>query len=449
MKLIIRNAWICPYQNGTIQPFFGSLTIENGKIVAFQKNDFNQFTLQTQAPHSGDSGTAIIDAQGKVVTVPLINFHDHFYSRLAKGLPIAGPMDNFVNILKTLWWKLDRLLDTEMVKACARVGAMDSIKQGVTYIFDHHASPEATPGSLPAIAEVLREFNLRGTVCFETSDRNGEVLRNQALQENLNFLSHYSDNHIKGMIGLHAPFTLHDETLRQAADIQQKTGAGIHIHVAEDAYDVQDSLENYGFPPVERLRQFGLLSPNSILVHGVHLTEKDYSVLRQSGAALAYNPDSNLNNAVGIPSYRHVPDSIPVLVGTDGMHANIARSHKQLFLLYRHQGNSFDEAFNWFVKIYRDEQTFVRQYFPDFPALQVGDRADLVIWDYVPPTPFHSDNFWGHYIYGILESPAHTVIQEGRILLQSGKLLVEYYPNVLESIREQGYRLYQKFATTE
>ena len=446
MKLIISNAWICSYREENIQPVFGSLVIENGKIEEIRTGDFSRFTSGKGMEWESDSRTAIINAQGRVVTVPLINFHDHFYSRLAKGLPISGPMDNFVNILKSLWWKLDRMLDLEMVEACARVGAMDSIKEGVTYVFDHHASPEATPGSLKTIAAVLREFNLRGTVCFETSDRNGKPLRQEALLENLEFLSHYADSEVRGMIGLHAPFTLEDETLRQAAEIQQQTGAGIHIHIAEDAYDVKYSLQQFGIPPAERLQQFGLLTPNSILVHGVHLTEKDYTILEKAGNALAYNPDSNLNNAVGLPPFGEIPANIPILLGTDGMHANLQRSHKQVFLLHRHQGHSFDDSFQWFTKIYRDQQRFVRQYFPDFPALLPGDRADLVIWDYIPPTPFSAENFWGHYIYGILESRAHTVVQNGKILLQSGKILIEYYPELMEKIRQQGYRLYQKFA---
>ncbi len=443
MTLTITNAWICQYKEQRIQTLFGNLIIENGKITRIEPGNFQQFlqqknTLPKKSPTTFDAG-------GRVVTVPLVNFHDHLYSRLAKGLPIHGPMDNFVHILETLWWRLDLALDLDMVEACARLGALESIRQGVTYLFDHHASPAATSGSLATIGNVLQQYKLRGVLCFETSDRNGAEKAHQALQENREFIEKYRNEDLLGLLGLHASFTLKDQTLRQAAEIQKELGIGIHIHIAEDIYDVEFSLREYGIPPAQRLEKFGLLTPDSILVHGVHLKDLDLQIIDQSGAALAYNPDSNLNNAVGIPRYIRVPWDIPILSGTDGMHANISRSLKQLFLLYRHQGNSFDEAFGWFQKIYHDQQQFVRRFFPDFPSLQEGDRADLVVWDYFPPTPLNAENFWGHYIYGILEAPAHSVLMKGEFLLKNDQLQVDNIEEAKKNIYRQGERLFKAF----
>ncbi len=100
----------------------------------------------------------IINAGGRVVTIPMINFHDHFYSRLAKGLPLKGSMENFEEILQNLWWKLDLALDEEMIRASAQMAALESIRNGVTYIFDHHSSPKSANGSLEIIADVLQRI---------------------------------------------------------------------------------------------------------------------------------------------------------------------------------------------------------------------------------------------------------------------------------------------------
>jgi hypothetical protein len=124
------------------------------------------------------------------------------------------------------------------------------------------------------------------------------------------------------------------------------------------------------------------------------------------------------------------------------MHANVARSMKQLFLLYRHQRNSFDAAFRWIKKVYFDQLNFVHHYFPDFPALSVGDRADFIIWDYIPPTPFSIDNFWSHFIYGMLEYPIDSLIQNGKLLMKNK--LIQGEDRVRARIYRQGERLFNR-----
>ncbi len=434
-NITIANAWICQVNNRSIRPYFGDLYIKDGKISDLRPKDFRDFLN-----HPGEVPAGAFNVGGRVVTLPLVNFHDHLYSRLAKGLAVQGPMDNFQHILENLWWKLDRVLDLDMIAACAHMGVLESIRLGVTTIFDHHASPDHTKDSLSTIAKVFRHYGLRGVFCFETSDRNGIPLALQGLEENQRFFKEHTDKDFKSMLGLHASFTLSDETLKKAADILQNSGLGIHIHLCEDKSDAEKSRELFQHNPVERLANFKLLNPKSILSHGIHLAGTDYSIVSQSGSAIAYNPDSNLNNGVGIPEYHRVPADIPVLIGTDGMHANIARSMKQLFLLYRHQGNDFGSAFQWIQKIYFDQIVFARGYFPDYSLLQVGDRADFIVWDYVPPTPFTEDNFWGHYIYGILERPVHSLVQEGRFLMKNHQLQVEEENKILLEIYRQGER---------
>ncbi len=439
MSVQFKNAWICQVKNDMVQPVFGDLTVNEGRIEKITVKPAGQLGV------SHEEEKNVIDLQGRLLTVPNVNFHEHIYSRLAKGLPISGPMGNFVEILENLWWKLDLYLDENMIAASSRMAIMESLQNGVTYLFDHHASPGAVKGSLEIIAEEIKKYGMRATLCFEISDRNGPGIAEASIQENIQFIKEHTDNDIKGMMGLHALFTLSDETLRAISKQFPDLNAGIHVHVAEDKADVELNREKYGLSIAQRLQKFGLLNDRSLLIHGVHLTEQDYAIIRDGKAALAYNPDSNLNNAVGVPDYNSVPQEIPVLAGTDGMHANVARSLKQLFLLHRHQGNSFEETFGWFGKIYFDQIRFVRKYFPDYPSLEIGDRADFIVWDYRPPTPLHSDNFWGHYIYGTLESPVYTVVQNGTLLLHENQIKDVSIKNSYEEIRVQGERLYQKF----
>ncbi|MGB5847125.1 MAG: amidohydrolase family protein [Ignavibacteriaceae bacterium] len=436
----ITNAWICRINDDKIEPVFGDIDISNGKISGIDKKPFDYNKVFNETVHEKD----VINAKGCVVTIPNINFHDHFYSRLAKGLPITGPMNNFHNILKSLWWKVDTSLDREMIIASAQLGILDSIQNGVTYVFDHHSSPQTTEGSLKAIADVFNDLGTNGVICFETTDRNGHELAESGINENKNFLGNYVNDNVKGLLGLHASFTLSDETLHMTSRIVEENDLGIHIHLCEDKIDGEQSEKQFGLLPVERLKKFKLLNEKSILSHGIHLTESNYNTIAKYGSAIAFNPDSNMNNAVGLPDFNIIPDEIPILVGTDGMNSNPARSLKQLFLLLRHSGKSFEESFNKIQNIYFNQLKFVKRFFSDFTRLNTGDRADLIIWDYVPPTPFSKENFWGHFLYGIIESRIRDVVHNGIILLKDFKLEVkdDFYAS---NIVKEGHRLFNKF----
>ena len=434
-NITIENAWICSVIDSEVLPFFGDLLVTEGVITKIRPKSFASFQKNPTKV-----GKDSYNAFGRVVTIPQVNFHDHIYSRLAKGLPLKGKLDSFQNVLKNLWWKLDRALDLEMVKACAQATAIDSIQNGVTYIFDHHSSQSKIENSLQTIKDILGEHKLRGVLCFETTDRNSSADAIAGLAENVLFKNSDSKD-FRAMLGLHASFTLSDETLLEARKAL-KNDWGIHIHVAEDESDNKLSMEYAGALPVSRLKKYKLMNDRSILVHGVHLQQKDYLKILEGESALAFCLDSNMNNSVGLPQFAKIPDPIPLLVGTDGMHANIADSLKQLFLVAREQGLTTDKALALIKKIYFDQITFVKKYFNDFPSLLEKDRADFVIWDYVPPTPISKENFWGHFIYGMLESRIISVVQKGKFLMRDFQFTDANIDKIRNEIYVQGERLY-------
>jgi len=445
----LRNVWLCSLDGEAVKPGFCHLTVVNGKIGEIRPADYRRYLSSGSdraipSPSSAESSREVIDARGRVATPPMVNFHEHFYSRLAKGLDLPGPMNDFRSILKSFWWRLDQALDADMVEACARLGVAESIRNGVIYVFDHHSSPNFVRGSLNTLARALSEAGLCGVLCLETSDRNGRMITEASFEEHREFINQSVNRNIRGLVGLHAPFTLADQTLRRAASLCNELNTGIHIHLAEDRYEQQYSRDTFDCSAAVRLQSFGLLDRPGILAHGVHLEPGDWQVLSEGQCALALNPDSNLNNAVGLGRFAEIPGSISVLAGTDGMHANPARSIKQLFLLHRHQGGEIAESFQFIRKIYFDQVHFVRRFFPDYPDLKTGDPADLVIWDYQPPSPFSADTFWGHLIYGLLESPAWTVLMQGKPLLADHTLRSVDPDSIFRSAAVQGARLFRK-----
>jgi cytosine/adenosine deaminase-related metal-dependent hydrolase len=221
---------------------------------------------------------------------------------------------------------------------------------------------------------------------------------------------------------------------------------GIHIHLAEDRVEQEHSRERYGEAPARRLQRHGLLDHPGILAHGVHLSAEELDLIAGTPCVLALNPDSNLNNAVGLAPLTRLAAATPpvqVAAGTDGMHASPARTLKQLFLLHRHQGGSLPESFAWARRLVLDQTRLARLFFPDYPTLADGDRADLVVWDYRPPSPLRSDTFWGHWVHGLLEASPWAVLAAGRTLLADGRFASLDVRAVAREATRQGERLFE------
>jgi cytosine/adenosine deaminase-related metal-dependent hydrolase len=429
----------------TVQPEFCDLTVADGKIGEIRPTDYRRYL---RGGDQREQSEGVIDAAGRVATPPLVNFHDHFYSRLAKGLALPGSMQDFRHILKNLWWRLDRALDADMVEACAQLGAAESLRNGVSYVFDHHSSPRFVKGSLGTIGGILIEAGLRAVLCLEISDRHSQRVTEACFDEQRAFIRGTTNSDLKGLVGLHAPFTLSDKALRNAAELCGELTTGIHIHLAEDAYEQRYSRDTFDCTAGVRLDRFGLLQQPGIIAHGIHLEAEDWAALGRGQCALALNPDSNLNNAVGLGRYTKIPASQLLLAGTDGMHASLSRSIKQLFLLHRHDGGELSESFTFIRRLYFDQISFVRIFFPDYPDLNLGDRADLVVWDYRPPSPFNAQTFWGHLIYGMLEAPAWMVTMQGKAVMADGRLNSMDFDSLTRTAALQGARLFKKLGVS-
>jgi cytosine/adenosine deaminase-related metal-dependent hydrolase len=389
-----------------------------------------EFTSQ-DTTEENEATTTVIDCTGRYVTKSFGNGHHHIYSALARGMPAPHKTpNNFYEILDYIWWKLDKALTLDIIRASALYSAMECARQGVTYIIDHHASPFSAIGALEIIAEAFEEVGVSHLLCMEISDRDGKEVTQQCFIESENYLKSKP-----GLVGLHASFTVSDNTLTKAVDLAQKYDSGIHIHVAEDLCDQDDSLDKYGIRVVERLEKFKVLElPKTILVHCLHLSEQERKLIRNASCWVAQNTESNLNNNVGYFNANGLNPNI--MFGTDGMHSDMLRSAKAAYLT----GQGFDtidmgEAYRRFRNIH---QYIDSNQFP-------GDGPDnLVVFDYPTPTILEKDNFLGHFIYGLESKHISHVISNGKLIVQNRKVLTVNEEEVLNFSQEMASQLWQR-----
>ncbi len=253
-----------------------------------------------------------------------VNAHTHLYSGLAPlGMPApAQPPENFVQILGRVWWRLDRAIDEHSLRAAARLYVAEALLHGTTTVVDHHESPNWIDGSLDVLADACHELGIRALLCFGATERNGG--RDEArrgLAECRRFIRANDRPLVKGLIGLHAPFTVSDDTIREAGELCVKMATVLHVHVAEDRVDVEDAVARHYADPLARLRALLTVPKGSILAHGVHFTVDQVKQATRCGCWIVQNPRSNRHNRVGYPAA--LGCSPRVALGTDGFSSNM------------------------------------------------------------------------------------------------------------------------------
>lgn len=435
-------------ENGTILSTGGkprvlrkhSILIEDGLISRVAKKDqFRKFAGQR------------LDASGKIVMPGLINAHNHFYSTFACGLTKTKPAGDFTEVLRNLWWRLDRALTAEDCYYSALIALLECIRHGTTTIIDHHASPNAIAGSLGAITRAVKETGLRACLCYEVSDRDGATIAKQGLAENAWFIHQCQENpdaHVKALFGLHASFTISDQTLEKAASLGHAMQSGFHIHVAEAAGDQNITLGNSGNRVVERLKAFEILGRRSIAAHCIHITPEEMELLAETGTAAVHNAQSNLNNAVGIAKIVDMNRRGVLLgLGTDAMTTNLLEELR-VALWAQHLGSENPSA--GFGELCHalftgNAEIAARSFGLPFGEIRPGAVGDIVMFDYDPPTPLDDANLFGHVLFGISQAAVDTTIVGGRILMQNKKLTLDLdVERVYARARELAKKLWKR-----
>jgi cytosine/adenosine deaminase-related metal-dependent hydrolase len=280
-----------------------------------------------------------------VNATPFVNAHTHIYSGLAPfGMPEpAEPPKTFVQILERIWWKLDRALDARALRTSARWYVAEALRLGSVGLVDHHESPDFIDGSLDLLADVCQELGMPVVLCFGATERNGG--RDEArrgLAECRRFITTNTRPLVRGVVGLHASFTVSDDTVREAAALCRELRTVMHVHMAEDHADVEDAIRRGWTGPLERLLALDALPPGSVLAHGVHLSEDQVRMAEGAGCWLVQNPRSNRGNRVGYAG--SLKASRRVALGTDGYPSELTAEREALTEEARAHGDDLSAA---------------------------------------------------------------------------------------------------------
>jgi len=428
-SILLKNATAVHLFPPTIEPV--DLRIQAGHIVARGKG---------LTPEPGEQ---VEDLSGRLVLPGLVNAHTHLYSALARGMPWPQEAPkNFFEILQKIWWKLDRALDEESIYYSALIGAIEAVKAGTTTLIDHHASPNYITGSLKIIREALEQVGVRGVLCYEVTDRNGENGREAGLRENQNFLEKHTNSQFRGLVGAHASFTLSDHSLRACAELARQYNCGVHIHLAEDHCDAEISRRDYGRGDiVKRLAEMGALAEKTILAHGIYLSDTDLKIIKQQRCWLMHNARSNMNNSVGYAAVQNFGER--VALGTDGFPADMFEESRLAFFKGRDAKNGLGPID--YLKFLNGGQQLCSELFGvPFGKIEPGAVADLIVLDYPAPTSVTDENLAGHFLFGMKAEHVTDVMIAGKFILRQKRLPGIDVENVYQKSREAAAQLWER-----
>ena len=439
MMLVIGNGKL--FTRNDEMPFVenGAVAIEGTKIAAVG---------ETEAIKKQYGDAEFIDAKGGVIMPAFINTHEHIYSAMARGLSIKGyNPKGFLDILDGQWWTIDRHLTLEQTKYSAVETLISCIRNGVTTVFDHHASFGQIGGSLFTIADVAKELGVRACLCYEISDRDGMDKARESVMENAEFIRYAlkdDTDMIAGMMGMHAQFTISDATMELAA-ANKPDEVGYHIHVAEGIEDLHDCLKKYGKRIVDRLMDFNILGEKTLLGHRIYINPHEMDLIKDTNTMVVHNPESNMGNACGCPpTMELVHRGILTGLGTDGYTHDMIESYKVANVLHKHHLCDANAAWGEVPKmLFENNAAIANRYFKTpLGVLKEGAAGDVIVVDYNPPTQLDASNINGHILFGMTGRDVVTTVANGRVLMKDREIKVIDVEEAMAKCREESAKLW-------
>jgi 5-methylthioadenosine/S-adenosylhomocysteine deaminase len=402
----------------------GWLTIDDGRITGIGEGDPPPLVL--------DDANHILAGDGMIALPGLINGHTHFSQILVRGMGDGLPL---LRWLHEVIWPLEGAITPDEMYLAARLSIAEQLRNGATSIVQHHKivrSRAHIEAALRAAEElgVRLQFNR----LWVDSGTNSEPVDTMLVQ--MDALRHRWHGAAKGCItlgfGPSVPYRCSETGMLALLAQARAWGMPVHMHVAEARDEIAILQERTGKRHVEWLDALGALGPDMSLVHCVYLTEKELDLIAQSGSPVVHCPISNLYLGSGIAPIRKMLDrGISVAIGTDGAAAagsqDILQTARTAALLARVQAGDAS-ALTATTALRMATAGGAGLIAPvkgrgALGHLAVGAAADVVL--------IRTDTFgaaatsdpYGAVLYGSDGHDVQTVIINGRIVVEDGRIL--------------------------
>lgn len=375
-----------------------NILIEGNRFKSLQADG------QTQA-------STVIDAKGMAILPAFYNTHTHAAMSLLRGYADDMALEEW---LTNHIWPFEARLTVEDLYLGMRLAILEMIKSGTVFFNDMYFGIDES-------VRVVKEMGIRASIGATVLGNHPRAIR----EDRYHIIREWVDP-TNGRICLtpapHAVYTVEEKSLRSSAELARETHTCWHIHLSETRTEVENCVKAHGMTPVRYLNSLGVLGPNVIAAHVVHVDDEEIQILKDNGVTIAHNPCSNMKLASGVFPYRKMMDAgIKITLGTDGNSSNnnldMRESMKIAALLAKVSTGDpailpAQEILNWATV--NGAQAFGI----DAGVIAEGKLADalLVNMDNERMVPCH--NIVSNWVYSADSSCIDTVICDGKIIMQ-------------------------------
>jgi 5-methylthioadenosine/S-adenosylhomocysteine deaminase len=305
--LILLPQWLVPVETaGALSDH--AVVIRGGLILD---------VLAAEAAQTRYAAVRTLPLPGRALIPGLVNLHGHAAMSLFRGFADDVPLMTWLNT--RIWPAEKKHVSDAFVRDGTLLAAAEMLAGGVTSCNDMYFYPHAAgeafqqAGMRATLGMIVLEFPSAYAVDADDYLAKGLAMRDELKDEPL----------LSFAFAPHAPYTISDATFGRINTLAEQLGLPIHTHIHETGDETRDSLKQYGVRPLERLAKLGLLGPNFIGVHAVHVSEAEIELLAAHGCHVAHCPSSNLKLASGIaPITRLIEAGVNIGFGTDGAASN-------------------------------------------------------------------------------------------------------------------------------
>ena len=396
-----------------------SLTVRDARlddaVVAVRVEDDRIVALGADVePEAGDD---VLDAAGMAVVPGLVNGHTHAAMTLMRG---------YGGDLPLMTWLQDRIFPIEAKLTAddvywgTRLACVEMIRSGTVRFWDMYWQPEA-------VARAVQDAGIRASVALPLVDgldaAKSDALRADA-ERSLDALAD-AGIRITPTLGPHSIYLVSEKSLHWIAELSSERDLRVHIHLSETEGEVQDCAAAHGVRPAPYLDRIGLLTPRTLLAHGVWLDDDELRLVGKRGATIVTNPVSNLKLAVGrvFPYAKARRQGIPVGLGTDGASSNnsldLFQDMKHLALVQKHVERdpaAMPATEAWAVATGRRAPALGQS-----GRVAVGDPADFLLVRSDAPELTPGD-LTANLVYAAAGSVVDTTVVAGQVLMRGGEI---------------------------
>jgi 5-methylthioadenosine/S-adenosylhomocysteine deaminase len=362
-------------------------------------------------------GDEVLDAGGMAVVPGLVNGHTHAAMTLMRG---------YGGDLPLLQWLQDRIFPIEAKLTAddvywgTRLACIEMIRSGTARFWDMYWQPEA-------VARAVQDAGIRASVALPLVDGldadKSDGLRADA-ERSLDALADVGPR-ITPTLGPHSIYLVSEKSLHWIAELSSDRDLRVHIHLSETEGEVQDCMATHGVRPAPYLDRIGLLTPRTLLAHGVWLDDDELGLVGERGATIVTNPVSNLKLAVGrvFPYAKARRQGIPVGLGTDGASSNnsldLFQDMKHLALVQKHAERdpaAMPATEAWAVATGQRAPVLGQP-----GRLAVGEPADFLLVRSDAPELTPGD-LVANLVYAAAGSVVDTTVVAGQVLMRDGEI---------------------------